>query len=112
LKTEREFFATGDMPWSATGTPGVEEKVLSRDGDDPDVLTRLVRWAPGFDTSADGVIRHAWAEEVLIVEGDHRDLTLDRTFGAGHFACRPPGMVHGPYRTGGGCVMLETRYRA
>jgi hypothetical protein len=111
VKAEREFLRTEGMPWRATSTPDVEEKVLSRDEDDPDVLTRLARWAPGLDTSADGVIRHAWAEEVLIVEGSLRDLTLGRTFGGGHFACRPPGMAHGPYRTDEGCVMLEIRYR-
>jgi hypothetical protein len=27
------------------------------------------------------------------------------------YACRPPGMKHGPYRTDEGCVTLEVRYR-
>jgi hypothetical protein len=26
------------------------------------------------------------------------------------YACRPPGMVHGPYRVPRGCMMLEMRY--
>jgi hypothetical protein len=26
------------------------------------------------------------------------------------YACRPPGMVHGPYRVPGGCTTLEIRY--
>ena len=39
------------------------------------------------------------------------DLSLDRTFAAGDYACRPPGMVHGPWRTDAGCEMLEVRYR-
>jgi hypothetical protein len=39
------------------------------------------------------------------------DLTLERTFGAGEYACRPPGMVHGPW-TSDGCEMLEVRYAA
>jgi len=38
------------------------------------------------------------------------DLSLDRTFGAGFYACRPPAMVHGPWRTVDGCLMFETRY--
>ncbi|MBL1119753.1 cupin domain-containing protein [Streptomyces sp. 110] len=73
--------------------------------------TRLVRWEPGLDTSPSGVIRHEWVEEVYLLEGSHHDLTLDETFSAGHFAARPPGMAHGPYRTAEGCVMLEIRYR-
>jgi len=26
------------------------------------------------------------------------------------YACRPPGMVHGPYRVPTGCLTLEMRY--
>jgi hypothetical protein len=26
------------------------------------------------------------------------------------YACRPPGMKHGPYRTEGGVVTFEVRY--
>lgn len=110
MKDQHEFFAPDAMPWRDGPQPGTAEKVLSQDQADPDVLTRLARWAPGFTTS-DGVIRHEWAEEVYLLEGDLHDLTLDRTFRAGHFASRPTGMPHGPYRTTSGCVMLEVRYR-
>lgn len=110
MKDEHEFFAADAMPWRDGPQPGTAEKILSQDRADQDVLTRLVRWAPGFATSAD-VIRHEWAEEVYLLEGDLYDSTLDRTFRAGHFASRPPGMAHGPYRTTDGCVMVETRYR-
>jgi hypothetical protein len=110
MKDEREFFAPDAMPWCDGPEPGTAEKVLSQDPADPDVLTRLARWEPGFTTSA-GVIRHAWAEEVYLLEGDLYDMTLDQAFHAGHFASRPPGMAHGPYRTTNGCVMLEVRYR-
>ena len=33
-----------------------------------------------------------------------------KTFTAGMYACRPPGMVHGPYRVPRGCTTLELRY--
>jgi ChrR Cupin-like domain len=110
MKEEREFFDTGALPWSP-GAPGIDEKVLSRapgSGGDGD-LTRLARWAPGHDTSADGVVRHPYHEEVYLVEGELEDLTLDLTFRVGHYASRPPGMPHGPYRTTTGCTMLEIR---
>ncbi len=110
MKDEHEFFRADAVPWRPGPQPGTAEKVLSRDPADPDVLTRLVRWDPGFATDA-GVIRHEWAEEVYLLEGDHHDLTLGRTFHAGSFASRPPAMPHGPYRTENGCVMLEIRYR-
>lgn len=111
MKNEREFFSPDAMPWRTGPQPGTAERILSRDEADPDVLTRLVRWEPGLDTSPSGVIRHEWVEEVYLLEGDLHDLTLDRTFHAGDFASRLPGMEHGPYRTTDGCVMLEVRYR-
>ena len=111
MKGQLEFFAADTMTWLAAQQPGTEEKVLSQDAGDPAMLTRLVRWAPGLDTSAAGVITHDYVEEVYLLEGELTDLTLGRTFRAGHYASRRPGMPHGPYRTPAGCTMLEIRYR-
>ncbi len=111
MKRQLEFFAADTMGWREAGPPGTEEKVLSQDADDPAVLTRLVRWEPGLDTSAAGVITHDYVEEVYLLDGELTDLTLGRTFRAGSYASRPPGMPHGPYRTPAGCTMLEIRYR-
>ncbi len=110
-KPETEFFDTKTLPWSPGERRGVSERVLARDPDGG-LLTRLVRWDPGLDTSDGGPVTHKHAEEVLILSGSMHDLTLDRTFGAGHYACRPPGMAHGPWRTADGCTMLEIRYEA
>jgi ChrR Cupin-like domain len=111
MKEELEFFATDALPWRHAVQPATEEKVLSRQPDDPAILTRLVRWAPGLDTSAAGVITHDYAEEVYLLDGELVDLTLGQSFRAGYYASRRPGMPHGPYRTPGGCTMLEIRYR-
>ena len=112
MKDEHEFLDAAALPWTEVpGRPGVSERVLSAMPGEAGELTRLARWAPGLDTSAAGVIRHDYYEEVYLLEGELHDLTLDRRFTAGHYACRPPGMPHGPYRTEGGCTMLETRYR-
>ena len=112
MKQQREFFAADAMAWQEAQLPGTQEKVLSRDADDPSVLTRLVRWASGLDTGSGGVITHDYVEEVYLLDGELTDLTLGQTFRAGHYASRRPGMPHGPYRTGTGCTMLEIRYRA
>jgi anti-sigma factor ChrR (cupin superfamily) len=111
MKDEREFFGADAIDWRASSKPGVSERVLSVDREDPVVLTRLARWSPGLDTTPDGVIVHDYYEEVLLLDGELTDLTLGRTFRAGDFASRPPGMRHGPYRTVAGCTMLEVRYR-
>jgi len=56
-------------------------------------------------------ITHDFWEEVWIVGGSLTDLGLQRTFSAGMYACRPPGMPHGPYRCASGALLFETRYR-
>ena len=115
-KAELEFFRPDHLPWtpvagSATagaGGAGIEEKVLSRDPATGD-LTRLLRFAPGVRTGES--IAHDFWEEVLIVEGSLEDLGLGRTFSTGMYACRPPGMRHGPYACPRGALLFETRYR-
>ena len=111
MKQEFEFLAVADLVWEPCRAVGMEEKVLSRDPDDPEILTRLVRWQPGLDISAAGVITHEWVEEVYLLEGDLFDITLGSSYNAGHYASRRPRMPHGPYRTSSGCTMLEIRYR-
>ncbi len=109
-KPELEFFDTETVPWTpVTQRPGVSERVLARDPDGG-LLTRMVRWDAGLDTSADGKVVHDHHEEVLILSGSMHDLGLRRTFTAGSYACRPAGMPHGPWTTVDGCVMLEIQY--
>ena len=111
LKTENEFRAVSELDWAHGDTPAAWQRILSQDPDDPRILTRLVRWDPGYDSSVAGVITHDYAEEVYLLEGGHEDLSLGRTFTAGMYASRRPGMRHGPYRSRTGCLMLEVRYR-
>jgi ChrR Cupin-like domain len=111
-KPPLEFFATEAIPWApVAGQPGAHERVLAEDHA-TGMLTRLLRWDAGFDTEAAGPVVHDYVEEVLIISGSIHDRSLDETFSAGYYACRPPGMPHGPWRTEDGCVMLEVRYRA
>lgn len=115
-KPQREFFRPDGLPWwpvagsptAGAGGAGIEEKILSRDPLTGDV-TRLLRMAPGTETS--DTIAHDFWEEVWILEGSLIDLGKRLTFSAGMYACRPPGMSHGPYRSAGGALLFETRYR-
>ncbi len=111
-KPEREFFPVTDAPWTpALGgiVPGLFERILVEQA--PGVATRLLRFDPGTDTSAAGVQRHDFWEEVYILEGSLHDLRLNQTFPAGTYACRPPGMPHGPWTAPEGCLTFEVRYR-
>ena len=69
-------------------------------------------WCGDKGVETRGTITHDFWEEVWILEGELIDLGKRQTFGAGMYACRPPGMVHGPYRVDRGCVTLEIRYGA
>jgi ChrR Cupin-like domain len=109
-KPALEFFPVGSVEWAAV-SPGVWERVLARD-DDGVGLTRVLRWDAGLDTSSLGPAVHDYHEEVLILSGSMRDLALDVTFAAGDYACRPPGMVHGPWVSAEGCEMFEVRHAA
>ena len=115
MKPELEFFDPKDLPWrpvaesptGGAGGAGIMEKILSEDRQSGDV-TRLLRFDAGVETRE--TITHDFWEEVWIVEGSLVDLGKRQTFTAGMYACRPPGMIHGPYRTPNGCVTFEIRY--
>jgi hypothetical protein len=54
-------------------------------------------------------VTHDFWEEIYIISG-----TLEcggHPYPAGSVAVRPPGMPHGPFRSAGGCVSFEVRYR-
>lgn len=114
-KPELEFFRPDGLPWKAVaasptggaGGAGVEEKILSHDEQTGDV-TRLLRFQAGIETQ--GTIAHDFWEEVWIIEGELIDVGKNQTFTAGMYACRPPGMPHGPYRVPKGCMTFEIRY--
>jgi hypothetical protein len=87
----------------------VEEVTLAVDADTGD-YTRLTRFRPGADTAAFGGKSHAYPEEIFIVSGRLYDAAFDRWLETGDYASRPPGEVHGPFRTDCGCVVLEMSY--
>ena len=113
-KPELEFFKPDRIAWEpvaasptgGAGGAGVRQKILSKseDGD----VTRLLQFEAGVETTE--TITHDFWEEVWILEGELIDLGKKQTFTAGMYACRPPGMIHGPYRVPNGCVTLEMRY--
>ena len=87
----------------------VEELTLSSDPATGE-YTRLTRFLPGVDTTAFGGKVHAYPEEVFIVSGRLYDQAFDLWLEAGHYASRPPGERHGPFKTDVGCVVLEVSF--
>lgn len=118
-KAHDEFHAV-DMTngWETPpGYPaGIQQKILAGALDEAagrGTRSRLLRFAPGVYTTKPFV--HDYWEEVFLVSGD---LTVgnDETGAGGEsfkpntYACRPPGAVHGPFKSEGGCVLFELHY--
>jgi hypothetical protein len=118
-KEHDEFYALDlDSGWEVPlGYPdGIEQKILAGSLDEEDrhgTRTRLLRFAPGVFTTKPFV--HEYWEEVYLVSGD---LTVGNdaegnggeSFAPNTYACRPPGAPHGPFKSEGGCLLLEIHY--
>lgn len=123
-KPHREFFAIrpcdDDTRWTPVPASAgrIDEIILSENLDAVLGLgsrTRLARWSAG--ALIDRPVVHDFHEEVFLVEGDlvvgcDAQGQGGEAFGPYTFACRPPGVLHGPFISRGGCVLLEFQYYA
>lgn len=89
---------------------GVAEEVTLAIDEVTGDYTRLTRFKPGADTSSFGPKSHDYPEEITIIEGRLYDAAFDRWLEVGDYASRPPGEVHGPFKTESGCVVLEMSF--
>jgi len=98
--------------------PGFHEKILSGVFDERNRTgsrTRILRIAPGAYSTVPFI--HEYWEEVFLLEGDlivgnDADGRGGELFTGYTYACRPPGVAHGPFRSERGCLLLETHYYA
>ncbi len=121
-KEHREFFPIAmsgpgwQLPEGYAPEAGVDEMILSGSLDTrgrQGSRTRLLRFQPGSFTTEPFV--HNYWEEVFLLQGD---LTVGNDaegnggepFAAPTYACRPPGVFHGPFKSNGGCLLLEMHY--
>ena len=97
--------------WTAVqGLEGIAEEVTLSIDPVTGEYTRLTRFLPGADTAAFGGKTHAYPEEVFVVSGRLYDHAFGRWLEAGDYASRPPGELHGPFKTDRGCVVLEVSF--
>ena len=90
--------------------PGITHKILAGFLDEKNKVgarTRLLRFEPDAFTTVP--FEHEYWEEVFLVSGD---LTVaDREhFKPFTYACRPPHVPHGPFRSKTGCLLYEVHY--
>ena len=98
------------------GAPGVQQKMLSGALDEEaktGVRTRLIRFLPG--TIAPAIFVHDYWEEVYLISGQlvngcDAEGNGGIEYNAPSYACRPPGIEHGPFTSAAGCIFFEIQY--
>ena len=95
---------------------GIKQKILASNLNEEEKTgsrSRLLRFDPGVYTTKPFVHDH-W-EEVFLVKGDlivgnDENGNGGDKFDKSTFACRPPGVYHGPFKSDNGCTLLELHY--
>jgi len=95
---------------------GIQQKILASDLDETRKMggrTRLLRFDPGTYTTAPFVHDH-WEEVYLLtgdlIVGNDGEGKGGEPFEAPTYACRPPGVYHGPFKSEKGCMLYEIHY--
>ena len=98
---------TARLEWIDSPLPGVQRKMLDRDGDEVARATSLVRYAPGshFDPHV-----HGGGEEFLVLEGTFSDEHGD--YPAGTYVRNPVGSRHRPFSRDGCVILVKLRQMA
>lgn len=93
------------LPWVPSPLPGVERRMLERDGDEVARVTSIVRYAPGSHFSAHS---HGGGEEFLVLEGVFSDEHGD--YPAGTYVRNPVGSRHMPSSEPGCVILVKLRW--
>lgn len=92
------------VDWVPSPAPGVERRMLVRDGEEQAVCTTVVRYAPDsrFPEHA-----HPGGEAFLVLEGTFSDERGD--YPAGTWVQNPPGSRHAPFTEQGCTIFVKLR---
>ena len=115
MKPQSDMHSADDIPWTEIGAgassakgKGVTEKILSQDPDHPEYMSRLVKLEKGV--RSDEIQRHPFWEEVWMLKGKIVDEGNGLTATEGYYACRHPGMPHGPFHVEEEAMTFEVHY--
>jgi anti-sigma factor ChrR (cupin superfamily) len=95
------------LPWVPSPEPGVQRRMLERDGEEVARATTIVRFAPDSRFAAH---THGGGEEFLVLEGIFSD--EDGDFGPGTYVRNPPGSTHTPRSAPGCTIFVKLRQMA
>ena len=99
---QRVVVYSNELPWVDSPMPGVQRRMLERDGEEVARATSIVRYAPGSYFSAH---THGGGEEYLVLDGVFSDENGD--FGAGTYVRNPVGSSHTPHSKDGTTILVK-----
>ncbi len=102
--------SNGDKWQAIEGMNGLADELTLSIDESTREYTRLTRFKAGADTANFGAKSHDYPEEIFVVSGRLYDAAFDLWLEQGYYASRPPGEVHGPFKTDEGCVVLEVSF--
>lgn len=103
--TQRVALQSHDLPWVDSPLPGVQRRLLERDGGEVARATSIVSYAPDSSFS---LHRHELGEEIFVLDGE-----LEDEFGvypAGTYIKNPPGSAHAPQSQPGCTLFVKLRH--
>ncbi len=102
--TKRAVVNSCELPWVDSPLPGVQRRMLERDGAEIARATSIVRYIPdSFFTPH----THDGGEEFLVLDGVFSDEMGD--FHAGMYVRNPPGSRHQPFTKQGCTILVKLR---
>lgn len=100
--SQRAVVNSNTLDWVDSPLPGVQRRMLERDGEEVARATSIVRYEPGsyFDAHT-----HSGGEEFLVLDGVFSDEMGD--FPKGMYVRNPVGSKHKPHTDGGTTILVK-----
>jgi anti-sigma factor ChrR (cupin superfamily) len=103
--SQRVVLNTADLPWEPSPMPGVQRRLLARDGAEAAQATSIVRYEPG---AAFSLHAHPRGEEIMVLDGVFAD--EHEVYPAGTYIKNPHGSAHAPHSTTGCTLFVKLRH--
>ncbi|GAB4371019.1 MAG: cupin domain-containing protein [Elainellaceae cyanobacterium] len=100
--SQRVVITSEELPWTDSPMPGVQRRMLERDGEEVARATSIVRYAPNSHFSAH---KHGGGEEFFVLEGTFSDEYGDCP--AGTYVRNPVGSTHTPFSKDGTTILVK-----
>lgn len=100
--SQRAVVFTNNLPWLDSPMPGVQRRMLERDGEEVARATSIVRYAPNSHFSPH---THGGGEEFFVLDGVFSDEYGD--YPAGTYIRNPVGSTHTPFSQDGCTILVK-----